>query len=260
RGAGGAAQRSLRLRRAHVRSADRRDPDQGAQPPGAARLAPAGGPGAALRAAPRPGHPQGAGRRRVVLLEKARRRTPRQRPGPGAPARRHPARRPARRRRPRDAAPPARRGAAVGDLSRALRAAMVRANVAMRRAYIFVLWLLLPLCAGAEAAAFTHVVQKGDTLAGIAERYYGRIQYEQLLVAANLLDSQGGSPIRPGMRLEIPALGHRRVHKTDTWASLAQELLGQASRSDVLAIANGTNPWLPPPNGAEIVVPYNLTL
>ncbi len=137
---------------------------------------------------------------------------------------------------------------------------MVRANVAMRRAYIFVLWLLLPLCAGAEAAAFTHVVQKGDTLAGIAERYYGRIQYEQLLVAANLLDSQGGSPIRPGMRLEIPALGHRRVHKTDTWASLAQELLGQASRSDVLAIANGTNPWLPPPNGAEIVVPYNLTL
>jgi LysM repeat protein len=127
--------------------------------------------------------------------------------------------------------------------------------------------LLLSLAAAALAAftsvhasAFTHVVQQGETLASIAERVYGRIQYERILVAANELDAQGGLGIVPGMRLEIPAVSYRRVRKGDTWASMAQERLGSTKRSDVLAIANGTNPWLPPEEGAEIVVPYNLRL
>ena len=37
------------------------------------------------------------------------------------------------------------------------------------------------------AQAFTHVVVQGDTLASIAEKYYGKIQYEKFLVDANLL-------------------------------------------------------------------------
>lgn len=110
----------------------------------------------------------------------------------------------------------------------------------------------------APAAAFTHVVQPGETLAALAERYYGRIQYEQLLVAANGLDAQGGSPIVSGMRLDVPAVSHYRVKRGESWDALAQRLLGQASRSDVLAIANGTVPWTFPVDGAEIVVPYNL--
>ncbi len=109
-----------------------------------------------------------------------------------------------------------------------------------------------------DALGFTHIVQKGDTLASIAERYYGRIQHEKLLVAANSLDAHGGTPIVAGMRLEVPALAHRRVKKGDTWAELAKTLLGAPYRSDVLAIANGTSPWLPPVEGGEIIVPYNL--
>ena len=109
-----------------------------------------------------------------------------------------------------------------------------------------------------DALAFTYIVQKGDTLASIAERFYGRIQHEKVLVAANTLDAHGGTPIVPGMRLEVPALSHRRVKKADTWPKLAKELLGAEHRADVLAIANGTSPWLPPSEGAEIVVPYNL--
>ena len=62
-----------------------------------------------------------------------------------------------------------------------------------------------------HAQAFTHIVADKDTLASIAERYYGRIQFEKLLVAANDLDARGGSPIVRGMRLEVPALGHRVV-------------------------------------------------
>ncbi|HEY8945680.1 MAG TPA: LysM domain-containing protein, partial [Polyangiaceae bacterium] len=79
---------------------------------------------------------------------------------------------------------------------------------------------LCVLSLGAEARAFVHIVQTGDTLASIAERYYGKIQFERILVAANLLDLEGGSSIARGMRLEVPALAHRRVQRGDTWDDL----------------------------------------
>src|SRR4051812_1988224 len=109
-----------------------------------------------------------------------------------------------------------------------------------------------------RAQAFTHVVVQGDTLASIAEKYYGKIQYEKFLVDANLLGIEGGSPIVKGMRLEVPSVGHRTVKHGDTWEALAAELLGAHTRSDVLSMANGSNPWLTPEEGAEIIVPYNL--
>jgi hypothetical protein len=119
--------------------------------------------------------------------------------------------------------------------------------------------LLLAFCGLThQAQAFTHVVTEKDTLASIAERYYGRIQFEKLLVAANDLDARGGSPIVRGMRLEVPALGHRVVRQGETWDSLAAELLGSPKRSDVLSMANDSSPWLTPEEGAEIIVPFNL--
>jgi hypothetical protein len=108
------------------------------------------------------------------------------------------------------------------------------------------------------AHAFTHLVAAGDTLASVAERYYGRIQHERLLVAANFLDARGGTPIVPGMRLEVPALGHHRIVRGETWETLATELLGSPSRADVLSAANGSSPWLAPEDGSEIAIPYNL--
>ena len=85
----------------------------------------------------------------------------------------------------------------------------------------------------ANAGAFTHVVQKNETLAQIAERTYGRIQYEKILVAANALDAHGGSSIVPGQRLEIPAVGYYRVTAGETWASLATQLLGDGDVADI---------------------------
>jgi LysM repeat protein len=114
------------------------------------------------------------------------------------------------------------------------------------------------LTQSAGANAFTHVVAPGDTLASIAERYYGKIQYEHILVAANLLDLEGGSSIVRGMRLEVPALAHRTIQRGDTWENLAADLLGEKERSDVLSLSNDSKPWLVPEEGAEIIVPYNL--
>lgn len=109
-----------------------------------------------------------------------------------------------------------------------------------------------------DVRAFPHIVQAGETLAQIAERVYGRVEMEKLLVVANGLDAGAGIPIVPGMRLEIPAVGHRRVRTGETWPELARELLGRSDRSDVLSTANGSMPWLTPADGQEIVVPYAL--
>lgn len=110
----------------------------------------------------------------------------------------------------------------------------------------------------APAHAFPHVVQRGETLASIAEKIYGRIQYERILVHANALDACGGTSITTGMVLEVPAVGHRRIHAGETWQGLAKELLGDERRADALAQANHGKPWQAPEDGAEIVVPYNL--
>jgi hypothetical protein len=108
------------------------------------------------------------------------------------------------------------------------------------------------------ASGFPHVVKQGETLAQIAERVYGNVAMERVLVSANGLDAGGGISIVRGMRLEVPALSHHRVHAGDTWASLAGELLGDAERADVLSAANDSSPWMTPSDGAEVIVPYNL--
>jgi LysM repeat protein len=119
--------------------------------------------------------------------------------------------------------------------------------------------LVLVWCAiTSRAQAFIHVVRQGDTLAAIAEQYYGKIQYERILVAANLLELEGGTSIVRGMRLEVPALSHRTIVRGDTWEVLADELLGSPARSDVLSLSNDSKPWLVPEEGAEIIIPYNL--
>lgn len=118
--------------------------------------------------------------------------------------------------------------------------------------------LLTLLFWSAPALAFTHIVQAGETLAGIAEKFYGKIQHEKLLVVANGLDVQGGVGITAGMRLEVPALTYLRIGRGHTWKELSTRLLGGEHRAHALAEANNSKAWLFPPEDSEIVVPYNL--
>lgn len=111
-----------------------------------------------------------------------------------------------------------------------------------------------------EAHAFVHVVQPGETLAQIAQRIYGNTRYETVLAAANFLDSQGGSIPVAGMRLEIPHAGFVRVAAGQSWYALAGSHLGDSKRADVLARANHASSWIPPVEGQEIEIPYNLTI
>ncbi|MSP23819.1 MAG: LysM domain-containing protein [Myxococcales bacterium] len=111
---------------------------------------------------------------------------------------------------------------------------------------------------GAVAHGFPYVVKKGETVAELAERLYGRIELERIVIAANGLGDAGARGIVAGMRLEIPAAGYHKMAAGESWRSVASELLGASHRGDVLARLNDAEPWVPAVLGREIVVPYNL--
>lgn len=118
--------------------------------------------------------------------------------------------------------------------------------------------LLLASCMAliaSDAAAFTHVVSQGETLAQIAIKFYGTPRFETALVGANALDAHGGSAIVAGQPLEIPAPSHHRVQPNETWAELARIHLGDARRAETLARTNGGVSWVQPSLGREIEVP-----
>jgi hypothetical protein len=109
------------------------------------------------------------------------------------------------------------------------------------------------------AAAFSHLVTKGDSLALIAEKEYGDAKDEEILAFANALDSQGGSAIVPGMRLEVPAPSYHRADGHETWPELARVYLGDERRADLLASVNDAVAWIAPSEGDQILVPAVVT-
>jgi LysM repeat protein len=116
---------------------------------------------------------------------------------------------------------------------------------------------LLPLHAGAETA-IVHVVRPGDTLASIAERYYGDPRRENVIVAENSLNNEGGFAIVTGLRLTIPTVSYHRVEEGETWSGLAKRFYGDSQRTFVLFKANSAVPGTQPDPGAELLIPYPL--
>ena len=57
---------------------------------------------------------------------------------------------------------------------------------------------------GKSSSGRRHVVVSGDTLAIIAEKYYGDPSKWALIYAANTTQFDSGRPLQPGMELEIP--------------------------------------------------------
>lgn len=109
--------------------------------------------------------------------------------------------------------------------------------------------------AAAQHASFTHTVRDGETLASIAERYYGNPKFETLLVAENGLDVKGGSLVVTGMRLTIPWATHYVVLEEDTWRSVAAQVYGDPERSFALVEANNN---AKAEQGSQILVPHPL--
>lgn len=101
-----------------------------------------------------------------------------------------------------------------------------------------------------------HVVRPSETLASIAQHYYGEARRESVLVSENGLTSQGGSPIVVGLRLDIPAVAFHRVTEGETWSGLAKLYYGEATRAYAIIEANEGAPGDHPDPGAELLIPY----
>jgi nucleoid-associated protein YgaU len=118
---------------------------------------------------------------------------------------------------------------------------------------------LAVLSSGAEAqAVYTHPVQEGDTLASIAQRYYGDPTREAVLREANHMKGPGANDLLPGSWLFIPMVTFYRVGKEETWKSIAARFLGREARAATLVEANRGNRQIDPVEGAELLVPYPL--
>ena len=126
----------------------------------------------------------------------------------------------------------------------------------------YLLWVqmlvwVVPVYAEAETS-LVHVVRPGDTLAAIAERYYGDPRRENVIVAENSLNNEGGFAIVTGLRLTIPTVSYHRVKEGETWSELAKRFYGDSQRTFVLFKANAAVPGTQPDPGAELLIPYPL--
>ena len=123
--------------------------------------------------------------------------------------------------------------------------------------------LLVPGSAGAQVSngggsAYVHVVRPGETLASIAQRYYGDARRESVLVAENGLTTQGGAAIVVGLRLAIPWVAYHRVQEGESWAQIATRHYGDPRRVSALVEANPDAGGNTPDVGAELLIPYPL--
>lgn len=116
----------------------------------------------------------------------------------------------------------------------------------------------LPNLAHADGPGFVHVVRPGETLASIAQRYYGDARRESVLVAENGLTAQGGAAIVVGLRLAIPRVAHHRVRVGETWAQIATQHYGDPRRASELVSANAQVSGGQPDVDAELLIPYPL--
>jgi LysM repeat protein len=119
-----------------------------------------------------------------------------------------------------------------------------------------ILSLALAVLAAGPARADEHPVREGETLARIAQLYYGDAPAGLVAIAeANRISDPEETVLVPGQRLYVPVPERATVQPGESWERLAERTLGHAGRGGVLARANAMDPAAAPDAGVEVVVP-----
>jgi phage tail protein X len=125
----------------------------------------------------------------------------------------------------------------------------------MRIAVAVLLWTLCSQ-AHAQQPGIIHVVRTGETLASIAQAYYGDPRREAVLINENGLEDSDSLP--EGVQLTIPTVRFHRVQRGESWRSIAERYYGDPARAPVIVRANNAKASALPDEGALLLVPYPL--
>jgi len=118
-----------------------------------------------------------------------------------------------------------------------------------------VLASLLPVHARAQEQAYVHIVRPGETLASIAQAYYGDPRRDQVLIRENAL---GDGEASAGTRLLIPTVRYHRVTAGESWRSIAEHYYGDPNRAVALLKANHAKGTGTLEEGTQLLIPHAL--
>lgn len=103
------------------------------------------------------------------------------------------------------------------------------------------LLVIAPLFALRPEAVFAqtvHLVEEGETLASIAQLYYGDPKKGRVLRGENSALFEETEGLLPGVRIQIPHIVFHTVNEGESWAGLASRYYGTSARAEALRQLN----------------------
>lgn len=121
----------------------------------------------------------------------------------------------------------------------------------MKRRLLLALLCSACACSDLARAQVIHRTQSGDTLGGLADRYYGDAGLADLIARHNGIRGA----FKPGIELRLPSASQHEVARGESWNDLAARYWGEASSGQALARWCGSDGATSPTQGQVLTIP-----